>query len=113
MFHTTMPLSMYVRNNIGHFGQPADVERGLVPFFSKISGYKAYSYLLLTRLLHWLKEANVQLACVKHIASVHSEQGSNSSLNFANRGFFGLSAVLITALAERFTKECAKSFQTP
>ena len=43
--------------------------------------HKVYSYLLLTRSLCPLEERNIQLACVKHIASVHSEPGSNSYIH--------------------------------
>jgi len=47
-----------------------------------ISDYEASPYSLLTRLPHPPSWGGIRLACVKHLASVHSEPGSNSCLDF-------------------------------
>ena len=60
-------------------GDPRPERAGPAGAAWKQPRYKAYSYPLLTRSLLYLKKGSVQLACVTYIASVHPEQGSNSS----------------------------------
>jgi len=73
--------------------------------------YKAYSYLLLTRSLLCLKEDNVRLACVKHIASVHSKPGSNSSFQCGEMEFSPIYKILFWLSAKRWvshpTRRCS------